>query len=612
MAHSVKDDIQKGWNLLRDGKEEEALQIINQIEKQRVFNSEEELECILLKSRVYRQFGKFSEIIQISDLAYPESLKIERYDLALKFLVSKIIALTFLFKPEEANETIKQAENLVTSLPKDLREEFSEEISYSKAAINGPKGWLAFGEGDLDQSIKLFRQSIDFFEKNENFYPEMCGYLTKIGIVYRVKGELNNALNSVEKSHSLIKGRSHWAKETKAANLRIMGAFKYEKGNYDQALVLYEQVLALTDDTIKNLNIHLAYYNLAKIALAKQSLDLAKHYFKRYEQYMENIRASIDKDYQSPFFLITKARVLKSSYRIRDWVQTEKLLKQINEEQMAPHIKAEGLLELCSYYLKELQVSNHVEVFDEIRLVMNDLLEITKNLHSYPIHTNVYLLQGKLALIQQKPVEARKFLTQAQNIADEHGYVTLANWISIEHDRLLDQLENWEKPEKSEVSFEERLKAVAIDETIKQLIENRTIDPPEITKEEPILLLIMGKGGISYFNHAFMENWDYADLFSSFMSAFNTFSSEIFSKTIDRIKIGENTILVYPIEQFLTSYVIKGQSFTAQKKLRRFSEEIKNDIDVWTALNKSVSTSEVLEIDQLPSLKTLLNEIFIV
>ncbi|MBY8991578.1 MAG: hypothetical protein KGD58_12545 [Candidatus Lokiarchaeota archaeon] len=109
---------------------------------------------------------------------------------------------------------------------------------------------------------------------------------------------------------------------------------------------------------------------------------------------------------------------------------------------------------------------------------------------------------------------------------------------------------------------------------------------------------------------SFSEKWDFDDLFSSFMSAFNTFSGEIFSKSIDRIKIDENVILMKPIKTFLLCYVIKGQSYPAQQKLTQFSDAIKSDPEIWKALEKSVLTNEVLEVNKPSSLGFIINEIF--
>jgi hypothetical protein len=121
----------------------------------------------------------------------------------------------------------------------------------------------------------------------------------------------------------------------------------------------------------------------------------------------------------------------------------------------------------------------------------------------------------------------------------------------------------------------------------------------------------MDKSGAAYFNHSFIGDWDFDDLFSSFMSAFNTFSGEIFSNSIDRVKIADNTILINPIEPYLACYIIKGQSYPAQQKLTRFSDAIKASPEIWEALNRAAKTSEMLELDNPPSLGSFVNEIFV-
>jgi hypothetical protein len=120
----------------------------------------------------------------------------------------------------------------------------------------------------------------------------------------------------------------------------------------------------------------------------------------------------------------------------------------------------------------------------------------------------------------------------------------------------------------------------------------------------------MSKNGISHFTLTFRKNWDYESLFSSFLSAFNSFSSEIFSKSIDRIKIGENKILINPIKSFLACYVIRGQSYYAQKKLYMFSREIEQNPEILKALNRSVETCRELELNNPPILGELVKKIF--
>jgi hypothetical protein len=57
-------------------------------------------------------------------------------------------------------------------------------------------------------------------------------------------------------------------------------------------------------------------------------------------------------------------------------------------------------------------------------------------------------------------------------------------------------------------------------------------------------------------------------------------------------------------------YVIKGQSYPALQKLTRFTRAIRENSEIWQALEKSVKTSVMLELDKPPALKTVINEIF--
>ena len=54
------------------------------------------------------------------------------------------------------------------------------------------------------------------------------------------------------------------------------------------------------------------------------------------------------------------------------------------------------------------------------------------------------MLYGKISLLQMNMGEARRYLIQAQNIAEDHGLQLLARAISEEHDKLLEQLAEWE------------------------------------------------------------------------------------------------------------------------------------------------------------------------
>ena len=121
----------------------------------------------------------------------------------------------------------------------------------------------------------------------------------------------------------------------------------------------------------------------------------------------------------------------------------------------------------------------------------------------------------------------------------------------------------------------------------------------------------MDKSGTAYFTHSFIGDWDFDDLFSSFMSAFNTFTGEIFSKSIDRVKVGDNTILINPVESFSICYLFKGQTYHAKQKLNKFADTIQKEPERWETLEKFEKSSQVAELRDLPNMDKLLTNVFL-
>jgi predicted nucleic-acid-binding protein len=344
------------------------------------------------------------------------------------------------------------------------------------------------------------------------------------------------------------------------------------------------------------------------IHLDNKKIEHAEQYLPRLKQVVYKSTGS--KGYARAYLLV-EAKILLARGRSRNRAKAEEMLKQITEDTVVNielHIMA--IVSLCDYLLEELNYSDDPDILKELNMLISQLITIAEDQHSSSWITEGKLLQAKLAITQMELDRAKALLTQAQQIAETRGLNLLAQKISSEHDHLLKKVDEWDKLKKQDAPMVDRIELASFDGVINRLQGKRVVDPPELADEEPILLLIMDNSGVSYFNHAFSTDWDHSDLFSSFMSAFNTFSSEIFSKSIDRIRIGDNTILINPVEPFLACYVIKGQSYPALQKLTRFTEAIKENTEIWQALNKSSQTSEMIELDNPPILKTVINEIF--
>jgi len=208
--------------------------------------------------------------------------------------------------------------------------------------------------------------------------------------------------------------------------------------------------------------------------------------------------------------------------------------------------------------------------------------------------------------------DARRVLTKAQNIANKHGLRRLARAISYEHDKMLEQFDKWENLNKTGAPISEIMDLASLDDIIDGMQGKRVIKAPEITSEKPELLLIIAEGGVLIFSHPFTDEWKRDnELFSSFLSAFSSFSSEFFTKELDRAKFGDDLILMHSIEPFSICYLFKGQTYPATKRLTQFTKRIQNTESVWRTLEKFYESSQVLELKDSPLLDSIISEIFV-
>jgi tetratricopeptide (TPR) repeat protein len=463
-------------------------------------------------------------------------------------------------------------------------------------------GYAYYMKGDLNKTIEITKKILSIQEVSD---MTTVYALSTLGYSYSLKGELSKGLRYIKQSLNLANEIEHYA--LKLGNMQKIGELLWRMGETNQAVNYLNQSLKLSEKGGSDLMILTPLFYMVLINLDLNLPDQAQLYLERLQDLSDQYESKlISRAYQ-----IAKAAVLKSAGRRRSSTEAEILLRKIvKDEILYPPIHINAIILLCELLIEELSIYNNPEVLEEINPLILKLLKIAENQHSYSWLAEGKLLQAKLALIQDNFEKTKQLLTEAQRVAEVHGLSLLAQKISNEHDTVLEKIDEWDKLKKEDAPMAGRIELASFDDVLNRLQGKQTIDPPELVDEEPILLLIMDNSGTTYFNHPFVTNWDHSDLFSSFMSAFNTFMDEIFSKSIDRIKVGENTILINPIEPFLACYVIKGQSYLALQKLSRFTEAIKENIEIWQALEKSVKTSEILALDKPPALRTVINEIF--
>ncbi|MFX1241391.1 MAG: tetratricopeptide repeat protein, partial [Promethearchaeota archaeon] len=462
-----------------------------------------------------------------------------------------------------------------------VKKNFNLAIEYAEKALSKAKQiqfnhlWIAschlllgafnYGVGELDTSLKHRIESLEIFKKIKN-EPFVAITLNDIGALYA------------------------------------------EKGKYDLALECFEESLLFKE--IPYIRKEGVFSNLVQAALEKGDPELAQNYFHR----LEEIYSRKQDSYTELQFKQSKARILKNSPRIRDKAKAQKLFKQIinTETSRKFAFTIDAYINLCDLLLTEFRISNADEILDELNHNFSELLTLAEKFHSYRIFCETFILQARLALANLELKSARRFLTQAQKIAENFGNKRLAMKISNEHDKLLRHIEMWKSLKESDVPLSKRLELTGLNEQIENMVKRRMIEVPEISKEDPVMLLILTEGGNLLFSKKFIEDFSFEDdILGGFLTAVNYFISEVFSEGLDRAVFGQYTLLMMPLRPFLVCYIFKGDSYFAHHKINNFLDSIQNDSHIWQSLQIFFQKSKLVQLNDIPSLESKIMEIFV-
>ncbi|MFX1534732.1 MAG: tetratricopeptide repeat protein [Promethearchaeota archaeon] len=641
MSNTRPNGIVQVEKLLYEGKFNEALQIVNTVEKDNTLTTDDRLTCQLLKGTLLNKQGKFEEALQIANKVLQESQSLGKALQTIDAVFIMADAYIVLGRFNEALETLLQGEKTLKRVRQkessksilrrffsfrqaekvDKKKESPEEIGRRKARLLYHKGVIYMRKGDLEQAsdyhqeglalqkefgdkqdislslnnigiiywqqgaldkaLRYCEESLELFEELGN-KQNIARSLNNIGVIYMTKGELDQALENFQKSLTLLleMGNKHYI----AALQGNIGEIYRQQGHLDLALENLSQSLELFEDIGNNLHTSEALFRLIMITIDKPSPELAQQYLERLQKINEQEKNKII----SQRYRVSNALILKSSQRARKRVKAEELLEQVAGEEIVDHeVTVVALLGLCDLLLSELLSSGNQEILDDVKPLVNRLLEIAKAQHSHSLLVESYMLNANLALVDLNLNEARRLLTQAQFIAEERDLKRLAMKISNEHDILLEQLSKWEELIERNASLTERAEFAHLEDVMRRMLQKRAVDIPEVTEEKPILFLILSGSGLCRFSKTFLPEGEVNDqLIGGFLTAIQGFSTEIFAQSIDRVKMEKYTLLMKSEEPFLMCYVFQGQSYTAQQKLSQFTNNIHNALSMWQALKE--------------------------
>lgn len=395
MTIFMPEELVRAEQLMYNAKFEEALKIIENLEKKKTLTPNDQLSTLSLKGRIYFYNEQYRDAVKIGGLLYelsqefgslPESI----YALVLKsYIGDTTIALKIILEAEKVFNSIEGTPNL--------------DLSTQRMEILSRKSWLHFHKGNLDKAIESAKQCLSLLKKRDNkleigssFY--LFGYIywyllefdtafdyamksldimeeldfprgiayssTLVSNIYLAKGDFNQALIFCKKSSSI----KEISNRTKLTNFNLFGAIHYQKGDINKSLKYYNHAKLLAEKVNHPDQLALSLYQLGYVNRMKGDYDKAiefneaslrlatkikypyvicmslvvlilvyldKDSIEQAQQYLGRLKRLSDliqQKYFNNMYLLSKALILKRSGRTSNRSEAEVILRKIVKE----------------------------------------------------------------------------------------------------------------------------------------------------------------------------------------------------------------------------------------------------------------------------------------
>ncbi len=433
----------------------------------------------------------------------------------------------------------------------------------------------------LKQAISLYQSLGDI---------NLCGWShTNLGIIYGNQGyldksedEFNNALQCFEKTNNeQYVGRAY----------NNLGLTSLKLGKLTQArerFVKGYQIMSKYEDP----QIPRVLYNLYNLGIQSKKFDPLE-YFEKLQEYSKD-----------GYAMLARAKEHSKTGRIRDTAIALGILEDIVKSDESTEVKVIALFELTTLLVNEFKASGNVEIILEIQDLISELYNIAKLQNSKWIIVQADLLQSQLELLKQNVTRSMSLLSRAKETSQRFGFSYLELLITREQDRIA-TLVSSDKSSLTTVGTE------SINEVLSSMLF-QNYERVMVDHESPILFQILHHG-VSVFSKVFDDSLGVQEeLIGSFLTGINDFLNEILKSEypFDIIQQKNHTILFRSLDDFGFSYVFKGSSYYAQKKLDKFLKRVSEDRELMDDFYNNLSVGLVTH-ETNKKLSSMVEEVFI-
>jgi len=446
-------------------------------------------------------------------------------------------------------------------------------------------GLIYWNQGDLNKALEYYTSSLTLFKRTDS-NVSIATVLNNIGLINQDKGELDAALDAIKESLDIRERIGN--EQDIAISTHNLARVLMLKGDILNSLGLFKKCLTIEERIGNNYYLTDSLLHLIELYIEENDLDQANLMLLRLEEISTGDKnAVINQRYR-----LAQAMIYKTGKRAKKRAKAEEMLEEIVNEEIVEHgLTINAMLHLCDLYLYELKATGESELLLLIKELIDKLMKTAKKQSSNLLLIESYILKSRLMLAEMDLKKEQELLVQAQMIAEEKGLNKLVIRVSNEHDALLEQYSRWEQETNGTTDIE-RLEQVNIEQSLEMMSYKKKIEPMVITEDIPVMITIVTKTGMSLYSKTLDPSLVIKEqIMAGLFTAMNSFSAEIFSRAIDRIKIAEFTLLFKSEGALLVVYAFKGHSYAARRKLDNFIQQLRENEPLWSSISQNASSS---------------------
>ncbi|MHA2365770.1 MAG: tetratricopeptide repeat protein [Candidatus Hodarchaeales archaeon] len=271
--------------LCKNGDYLKALNIIKSL------NVENELDGLILKSRLFRLTGYFKKALKMAEEALNGSKAKGIKSQELLAVINKGYVLLALENINEFEKTINSGYDLLN----DLEEDDQINLKENRAFLDYLNGFMYFYKSKIELSLKFLKKALTIHEDLEN-QQGIAETSSGLGWIY-LQGTGNQKIAFEYLQRSLSINEKICNQYYIAQSLSRLGSYYYQTQNFDKALSNYEKSVKIYQDLELEYQVAGMLNNLAHVYQELEKYEIALSFYQKYlkisEKYNHKTRVAL-------------------------------------------------------------------------------------------------------------------------------------------------------------------------------------------------------------------------------------------------------------------------------------------------------------------------------